>query len=279
MGVDPVSFLWILLVLVLVLQPVLARNLTERARRAIIEKLQRKRSTSVIVLIHRQETISFFGIPVYRFLNMEDSEEVLRALNSLPSNKPVDIILHTPGGLVLAATQIARALKMREGKTTAFIPHYAMSGGTLIALAADEIYMAPDAVLGPVDPQLGGVPAPSIVKLRKMKDPQYMDDQTLVMIDVAEKAIEQMREFVFWLLKDKFPYKKAREIADLLTRGAWTHDFPLTVDALRELGFEINTDMPPEVFELMSLYKQPFRRQHVPSVEFFPEYNLVFRKR
>ena len=46
---------------------------------------------------------------------------------------------------------------------TAFVPHYAMSGGTLIALAADEIVMYEDAVLGPVDPQLGQYPAASIL--------------------------------------------------------------------------------------------------------------------
>jgi len=42
---------------------------------------------------------------------------------------------------------------------TVFVPHYAMSGGTLIALTADEIVMDPNAVLGPVDPQIGNMPA------------------------------------------------------------------------------------------------------------------------
>ena len=40
-----------------------------------------------------------------------------------------------------------------------FVPHYAMSGGTLIAMAAQEIIMDRNAVLGPVDPQIGGVAA------------------------------------------------------------------------------------------------------------------------
>ena len=34
----------------------------------------------------------------------------------------------TPGGLVLAATQIARAIQGHKGKVTVFVPHYAMSG-------------------------------------------------------------------------------------------------------------------------------------------------------
>jgi ClpP class serine protease len=48
---------------------------------------------------------------------------------------------------VLASRQIAGAIKRHKGKVTAFVPHYAMSGGTLIALAADEIGMCDHAVL------------------------------------------------------------------------------------------------------------------------------------
>jgi ClpP class serine protease len=63
---------------------------------------------------------------------------VLGAIRTTRSGTPIDIILHTPGGLVLAASQIASALAEHDGTVRAIIPHYAMSGGTLIALAADE---------------------------------------------------------------------------------------------------------------------------------------------
>jgi len=68
---------------------------------------------------------------------------------------PIDLLLHTPGGLVLASEQIAVAIRRHKAPVTVFIPHYAMSGGTLIALGADEIVMDPNAVIGPVDPQIG----------------------------------------------------------------------------------------------------------------------------
>ena len=80
-----------------------------------------------------------------------------------------DLVLHTPGGLVLASYQIAHAVRIHRGKVTVFVPHYAMSGGTLIALAADEIVMEEHAMLGPVDPQLGEYPASSLVKLAEAK--------------------------------------------------------------------------------------------------------------
>ena len=105
---------------------------------------------------------------------------------------PLDIVLHTPGGLVLAATQIARAIQGHKGKVTVFVPHYAMSGGTLIALAADEIVMCDHSVLGPIDPQLGEMPAASLIRVVEQKPITEIDDQTLVLADVGRKAIAQV---------------------------------------------------------------------------------------
>jgi ClpP class serine protease len=117
---------------------------------------------------------------------------------------PIDIILHTPGGVVLAAEQIAWALKRRTGEVTVYVPHYAMSGGTLIALAADKIVMDKNAVLGPVDPQLltadgGAVPAVSVLAAVAEPNPNR-DDKTLIMADLARKAVAQVRETVKGLL-------------------------------------------------------------------------------
>lgn len=238
------------------------------ARARLMAQLARKRNSTVITMIHRQESIGLFGIPVYKFISIEDSEEVLRAIRAAPKDKPIDLIIHTPGGLVLAATQIARALKEHPAETRVIVPHYAMSGGTLIALAADKIIMDPNAVLGPVDPQLGQYPAPSILRAVEKKGAEKVDDQTLILADVAEKAIKQVQDFVFNLLKDKYGEEKARELAQILTEGRWTHDYPITVDHARELGLNVETDVPEEVYALMELYKQPVKQRG--TVEFMP---------
>ncbi|WP_456327827.1 SDH family Clp fold serine proteinase [Archaeoglobus sp.] len=269
---DPFGFLasmiWWLLLFWLLVGPQLQYRRLTLMRQSLMKKLGEKRGSNVITLIHRQESIGLFGIPFYRFISIEDSEQVLRAIRMTPKDQPIDLIIHTPGGLVLAATQIAKALKNHPAKTTVIIPHYAMSGGTLIALAADEIIMDPNAVLGPVDPQLMNYPAPSILNAVKKKDVKDVDDQTLILADIAEKAINQVRQFVYELLKDKMGDEKAREVAKILTEGRWTHDYPITVEVARELGLNVSTDVPPEVYELMELYPQPIMQR--PSVEFVP---------
>ena len=269
---DAFSLLFWFLFLFLVLWPQLQHRFLLGARLSLIRKIEAQRNSRVITLIHRQERISLFGIPFFRFIDIEDSEEILRAIRMTPPDMPIDLILHTPGGLVLASYQIARALKDHPGKTTVIIPHYAMSGGTLIALAADEVLMDPHAVLGPVDPQLstGGsvVPAASILKAVEAKGKENVEDSTLMMADVAEKAVNQVERMILELLDGKMDPEKARETARTLAEGRWTHDFPITLQQARALGIPVREGIPEEVYELMRMYPQA--QQMRPGVEFIP---------
>src|SRR6267378_243395 len=151
------------------LQPVLRQRMLEAMRARKISQVERQRGSRVILLIHRQETMRLLGFPMARYIDINDSEEVLRAIHMTDADVPLDIVLHTPGGLVLAALQIARAIRAHKAKVTVFVPHYAMSGGTLIGLAADAIVMSRHSVLGPIDPQLGESPAASVVKVIEQK--------------------------------------------------------------------------------------------------------------
>ena len=258
---------WLFLMLAS-LQPLLRQRMLESARLRLMRTLESKRKSRVIALIHRQETLSFLGFPMARFIDIHDSEEVLRAIKLTDPNIPIDLILHTPGGLVLAAEQIAYALSKHPAKVTVFVPHYAMSGGTLIALAADEIIMDENAVLGPVDPQLGQFPAASILKVVEQKDINEVDDQTLILADISRKAIEQVKATVRRIIGDRMPEEQAQALAETLATGKWTHDYPITVEEARELGLPVSTEMPAEVYRLMALYPQAATQR--PSVQYIP---------
>jgi ClpP class serine protease len=264
----PGDLLW-LFFLFSALQPVLKQRFLDASRQRLIAKIERQRHSRVILLVHRQEQMSILGFPVYRYIDVNDSEAVLRAIHLTDPAVPLDIVLHTPGGLVLAALQIARAIHKHQGKVTAFVPHYAMSGGTLIALAADEIVMSEDAVLGPVDPQLGQYPAASILKAVAKKPVAEIDDNTLILADQAEKAVVQVRKSVQEFLAAKGSAEKAEELARLLSEGTWTHDHPITYETAQSFGLPVRCDIPSEFFDLMNLYPQPVRRQ--PTVEYLPE--------
>ncbi|MFW6358341.1 MAG: SDH family Clp fold serine proteinase [Chroococcales cyanobacterium] len=255
------------------LQPVLQRRRIEAKRVQAIREFEQQRKSRTILLIHRQESISLLGIPLSRYISIEDSEQILRAIRLTPPEVPIDLILHTPGGLVLATEQIARALIRHPSKVTVFIPHYAMSGGTMLALAADEIVMDANSVLGPVDPQLGNMAAASIVKVIEEKPIDKIDDETLIMADLSRKAINQVQRFVRTLLKDDIPKEKIapsdiEKIVDALTSGKVTHDCPIPVEQASDLGLPVTVGLPHAIYNLMELYPQPQGGR--PSVQYIP---------
>src|SRR3981081_98940 len=151
------------------IQPMLRQRMLDAVRARKIAQLEGQRPSRVILLVHRQETMRLLGFPIMRYIDINDSEDVLRAIQMTDDDVPLDLVLHTPGGLVLAALQIAKAVGDHKAKVTGFVPHYAMSGGTLIAADADEIVMCKHSVLGPIDLQLGQSPAASLIKVVEQK--------------------------------------------------------------------------------------------------------------
>jgi ClpP class serine protease len=266
MSFDFSSLLWIFIAIALLQVPLAARWYVVRRAQAIraIEKLHGRR---VITMIHRQEKRSLFGFAVSRHIDLEDAQTIIAAIKDTPEDMPIDFVIHTPGGLVLAAMQIARAVEAHKAKVTVYVPVYAMSGGTLIALAADEIVLGEFSVLGPIDPQIAGLPAASIVKARDSKPIESVFDLTLVLADVADKALVQVKQGAVELLTPRMEQAAAEALAAKLAGGHWTHDYALTASEARALGLPVKVGMPPEVMQLMRLYPQPIQRS---GVEYLP---------
>src|SRR5438094_8543330 len=196
--------------------PLYQKQMLELRRNRAFHGFEQRRKTRLITMIHRQETMSFLGFPIARYIDIEDSEQVLRAVRLTPPDMPIDFLLHTPGGLVLAAEQIAFALKRHQGKVTVFVPHYAMSGGALVAIAADEIVMDPNGVLGPVDPQLGSAqaayPAASIIRALAQPNPNRAD-RALLLRDVGDQPLRQVTATVKRQLLEHYSDEHAERIA------------------------------------------------------------------
>jgi ClpP class serine protease len=265
---NPMDLIWVVFLL-MGIQPVISRRWLDYQRVRLMQRIEKQRGSRVITIIHRQEAMALLGFPIARFIDIEDSEAVLRAIRLTPSDLPLDLILHTPGGLVLASEQIARALCQHQAKVTVFVPHYAMSGGTMLALAADEIRMDEHAVLGPLDPQVGEYPAASILAVLESKPMAEIDDRTLILADLARKASAQVSRTVADLLVGNgYVPTAAAKLADALVGGQWTHDYPITVQEAQDLGLRVEAGLPEEMYSLMELFPQPSQRR--PSVGYVP---------
>jgi ClpP class serine protease len=123
-------------------------------------------------------------------------------------------------------------------------------------------------VLGPVDPQLGDMPAASIVRVAQKKPVENLDDRTLLLADVAEKALRHMKVVVTLLVTPRLDKQKAESLAEELAGGHYTHDDPITFAEAQQLGLPVRVGLPEEAYALMELFPQAGRRR--PSVQYVP---------
>src|SRR5256886_2947598 len=261
------SSLFFVFFALMVLQPLLMARWYAMRRAQAIRALEKLHASRVITMIHRQEKRSIFGFAVSWDIDLDGDQTMIASIKETPDDMPIDLVIHTPGGLVLAAMQIARAVEAHKAKVTVYVPVYAMSGGTLIALAADEIVLGEFSVLGPIDPQIAGLPAASIVKARDSKPIAEVFDLTLVLADVSEKALAQVKRGAVELLTPRMEQAAAEALAAKLAGGHWTHDYALTASEASALGLPVRVDMPKEIMALMKLYPQPIQQT---GVEYLP---------
>src|SRR5258707_8791077 len=127
---SPLDILWIFFLLSS-LQPVLQQRVLAAQRARALRTLEKRNKSRAITLIHRREGLAFLGIPFGGYIDIEDSEAVIRTIELTGPTVPIDLILHTPGGLVLAAQQIAAALADHPASVTVYVPHDPMSRRTL----------------------------------------------------------------------------------------------------------------------------------------------------
>jgi len=255
-----------LIVLYLIVQPILKQRMLVAGRLSVTCEIEKKRGSRLISLIHRKEVVNFLGFPLVQYLDIQDSEAILRAIRLTPDDMPIDLIIHTPAGLNLSAEQIARALLRHKAKVTVFVPHYALSGGTLLALAADELVMCPDAILGALDPTINQYPAASVLSVATQKSPELMSDDTFILVDQAHKAIKQMKQVVTLLLKKNLDQETAGKLAAILTNGNLTQDYPISVDEARDMGLAVSDDIPVEIYQYMNLFPQATQQR--PTVDY-----------
>ncbi|MEM9170916.1 MAG: hypothetical protein AAGC56_14845 [Pseudomonadota bacterium] len=269
------SNIFVVFFLFLFILPMLARRRRHADLIQAFSVLQRKRKSRLITLVHRLEPMGFLGIPQFGYIDLNDAEEVIEAIRTTPRGKPLEIMLHTPGGLVLAALQIARAVKAHDGPTRVYVPHFAMSGGTMIALAADQIVMTDHAIMGPIDPQIDGLPAASIMRVRDSKSPDAVEDYTLLLADIGEMAIEQVKAAARELLSGAVSENAAIAIAEQLATGQWNHDYPIYASHAKALGLPVSTDMPKDIMDLMAMFPNTLKNRS--GATYLPESGAVGR--
>jgi len=219
------------------------------SRRAqLIHELEEERGSRVLTLIHRKEPWSTGDDEPE--IGFEDSELILQQVRETPPDKPIDFIVHTEGGLTFAADLIAMALRYHKGKVTVMVPFYAMSDGTYVVLAADEIMMEKCSILAPLEPLIEDMPATSVMSILKRKPIETISDRTILLAESARMEEENAKEFVKWLLIDHMNEEHATQVANFLVGGFMASTTPITLDVARAIGLNVVEGVPDKVHQL-----------------------------
>lgn len=194
-------------------------------------------------------------------INDDDKNGFMTVIHQMKRDIGLDLVLHTPGGDAAAIESIVDYLRsMFRTDIRALVPQLAMSGGTMIACACKEIFMGKQSSLGPIDPQLGGIPAHGLVEEFKRAKKEVKEDQTTIpiwqpiiakynptLIGDCEKAIAWSNEMTDeWLRTgmyegDKDADQTISRILEELGDHALTksHARHLSIERCREMGLKI----------------------------------------
>ncbi|WP_291844896.1 hypothetical protein [Maricaulis sp.] len=197
-------------------------------------------------------------------------DEAFEAVASIRQANPrakIVVVLHTLGGYARPAHMIALALKQhlakarekghynpkREPQVVAYVPYVAMSGGTMIALAADKVVMDPTASLGPIDTIYGGFPTEAYKELLAQKGPLATQDVLVMLAHEAEKydryAGKVARDIVNPV--HRVDEKVEHHIADTLSAGTLSHSQAITPKDAKGLGVNVSTKIPDLIYGLV----------------------------
>jgi hypothetical protein len=190
-----------------------------------------------------------------------DKNALMATVHELDRNLGLDLILHTPGGDVAAVESIAHYLRQMFGTDIrAIIPQLAMSGGTMLACACKQIVMGKHSNLGPIDPQIGGIPANGVLKEFEQakrevkKDPAAADLWRIIIGRYHPTFLGECRKAVDWsqqivrewletgmLAGDKGAKAKARRITSRLFKfgDETSHGRHLHVDDCEKFGLKV----------------------------------------
>lgn len=181
------------------------------------------------------------------------------------------LLIETRGGSGASAYTIARTLRKRFKDIKTFVPHQALSAGTLIAVASDEIIMDISSNLGPFDAQVA-LPDYGVISASRLKRGLTLAEkyyQKRGVLNSKEFVREKIDPVLYGLLEEAqrtgetylkeiltlahYPKKRAATIARKLVWEFPSHEFPITLERAKRLGLRaVSSEKYPQLWEIMN---------------------------
>lgn len=228
-------------------------------RKVCYEEIEKHRGRPLLVYA----TKFLEGVPqgTPNFIDLSDVDGFTDLINSVKGNGSVDVLLHSPGGRPDATERLVGLLRGKFNEVNFLIPHSAYSAATMLALSGNSIILHPSGTLGPIDPQISGIPARSIKRgFEKVKEciakegpealPAYIpliEKYSLHLLELCEDSENLSRKLVSTWLK-RYMFKGDKKAVGKIQKAVnyfsdydrhLLHSRPLSIDKLSKFGLKI----------------------------------------
>lgn len=199
--------------------------------------------------------------PYMFMVNDNDMNGFMSTIHGLNTTAGLDLLLHTPGGNIAATESLVKYLRSKFGNDIhVYVPHLAMSAGTMIASASKKIVLGKHSSLGPIDPQFGSISAVGVIQevefamaeLKAKPETQLLwrttfEKYPVGFLNECRKSILQSREMVErWMVDGMFygepdAAEKSAAIANsLCDKDRWkSHSRHISIEEAAELGLKV----------------------------------------
>lgn len=235
-------------------------------------KAYQEKNNSKVIFINHRDVKGPMGISMFdskATLSLKDAAAVMDILKEVEEGTTLDLIMNTTGGSLTASEIIINAFRNSGCKVRVFIPYYAMSAGTLIAITvADEIFLGKNAFVGPVDPQLAlGFSAVSIINFsQKLQGNAPFENSSGGpvswfgdMVRLGQRSAQAALDRVHNLIKNVYTTREyeitcAPKVIEELV-GKYNHDQPIFFKTLQKIApMQVFDGLPKEVDELFEFH-------------------------
>lgn len=225
-------------------------------RLEIIQNLERMLQSKVMIFYRNRRNQE--GI-----ITEDTYDDFQLALDRIGETDPLTVIIDSIGGETFSGWKIASCLNDRIGSVHITVPEQALSAATLIAIAGDRLFMHPNALLSPVDPQY-------VHEGHLVSALDLMDHTSTVIQRKARRAIEQAGEYIRLLCKRRLDSEEKieRVVSRLLLEDKVhaSHSSPIKAGEIRTLGFRVKIETQMDVRALHSLYRRHHFCEHDPTI-------------
>ena len=197
---------------------------------------------------------------VKNLINFEEIDSVMKMFKQIDTTQQINIIIHTQGGISCHSDAIAYLLSNNNFDIHTYVPEYAQSAGTVMAIAGNKIHCNWYSLFSPIDTQLDYVPSTEVddeltFSAKHIQNIGNSDDDECIDKLQALDAKDHHREDIYIAKRILKNNPKKEEIVQKLINSKFSHEFNITYNDMKNMNLPVDLEIEDSIREIFYLFK------------------------